>query len=84
MERRAPRKPSQQEILDELAKHLSPGNANVTAGDIIACIRDLAQARLTLKGLVEESERRQPCIAGRGEFFCVRGTLGCNQHPSEQ
>lgn len=38
----------------EIAKHLSPGNENVRTGDIVASIRDLAQAKLSAMGLLEE------------------------------
>jgi hypothetical protein len=37
------------DTLRELSKHLSPENQNVKNGDIIACIRDLAQIALTSK-----------------------------------
>lgn len=38
----------------EIAKHLTPGNENVTRGDLVACIRDLAQVAQSSRDTVEE------------------------------
>lgn len=42
--------------LNEIAKYLTPGNQNVVDGDLIACIRDLAQIRIGQQCRAEHAE----------------------------
>ena len=60
--------------MGEIARHLSPENANVTAGDLVASIRDLAQVALTSKGNVEDLQRL--LAASREIEHALQGELG--------
>ena len=55
------------DVRAELAKHLSPGNENVTQGDVLASIRDLAQIAVSATGNCLELEKQLTAALARVE-----------------